>query len=445
VNDRALERAVLIQDLCVLVLSLALAHFARGGLATLVAGLKPSVPAGDYLHLLLVFVPTWAWGADRAGLYRVRTLVGPLLGIANAILWAQGWGAVALGIILTAAQVPLNRSLIALHLVVSTLLLLVVKLAQRAWVRRVRGELVALLLGPDGSDAVTFEAVRGRRMERLAEARPAALRERLQAGSVDEVVLPIGLDPGQTRDLVEVCEEAGLPAFVPIPQLDLARARPHAETLGSQLYLAYGAEEPDRPALLVKALCDRLLAAAALLVMWPVMIVIAAVVKATSTGPILFVQPRGGLNGRPFRMLKYRTMRDGAEAERDTLLAENQMDGPVFKIRDDPRVTPVGRVLRRTSLDELPQLLNVLVGDMSMVGPRPLPVAETVRLQGPHRRRLAVRPGITGLWQVSGRNDLGFQQWMNLDLEYADNWSLRLDLAILLRTIPALLSRRGAS
>ena len=445
-NDRALERAVLLQDLGVVVASLGLAHVARGGLAVALPGLKPAVPPGDYLHLLLVFVPTWAWCADRVGLYRVRILVGPILGIASALVWAQAWGAMALGVILTAAQVPLNRSLIAIYLAVSTALLFAVKLAQRRWARRTRGELVALVLGPGATDeGEGFEVVRGRRVERLPTSDPAELRARLQQGSVDEVVLPRSLDTEDRRRLLEICEEAGLPAFVPVPQIDLERARPRAETLGRQLYLAYERQEPDRPALLVKAILDRALAAAALAITLPLMGIIAVLIRATSPGPAMFIQQRGGLNGRPFPMLKFRTMRMGAEAEREALLASNEMDGPVFKIRNDPRVTPIGRFLRATSLDELPQLFNVFLGHMSLVGPRPLPVMETIRLTGAHRRRLAVRPGVTGLWQVSGRNELGFEQWMNLDLEYADHWSLRLDLAILLRTVPALLSRRGAS
>jgi lipopolysaccharide/colanic/teichoic acid biosynthesis glycosyltransferase len=186
------------------------------------------------------------------------------------------------------------------------------------------------------------------------------------------------------------------------------------------------------------------LAAAFFVLTLPVMLLVAALIRLTSPGPALFIQRRGGLHGRPFPMLKFRTMRQDAEVHREALRAANEMDGPVFKIREDPRVTPIGRFLRRTSIDELPQLGNVLLGHMSLVGPRPLPVDETFNVTGPHRRRLSVRPGLTCLWQISGRNELGFQEWMNLDLQYVDNWSLGLDLAILLRTVPALLSGRGA-
>src|SRR5262249_44354593 len=150
---------------------------------------------------------------------------------------------------------------------------------------------------------------------------------------------------------------------------------------------------PDRPAVLVKAVLDRVLGGALLVLTLPLMAVVAAAVRLTSKGPALFVQRRGGLHGRPFPMLKFRTMREDAEAEREALLAANGVAGPVFKTRDDPRVPSLGRFLRRTSLDELPQLFNVVAGHMSLVGPRPLPVMETASVVGPHRRRLSVRPG----------------------------------------------------
>jgi exopolysaccharide biosynthesis polyprenyl glycosylphosphotransferase len=444
-NDKALERQVLLQDVLVIVAALGLSHLIRGGLVQVVPALKPAVPSSDYAHLMLVFLPTWAWCAERMGLHRVRTLTGPLLEIVRALLWTQGWGALALGLILTAAQAPLNRSLIGVYLFVSTVLLLLAKLAQRAWVARVRGELVSLSLGPGRDGAVEeLAAVHGKRLEALPEVSAEALRRRLQAGGVDEIVLPPGLSHSVQRPLLECAEEAGLPVLVRIDTVNLERARLRAEVLGPALYLSYEIHEPDRPALLVKAIFDRLLAAAFLVATAPLLTAVALGVRLTSPGPALFIQRRGGLHGRPFPMLKFRTMSEHAEVQRDALLAANEMDGPVFKIRQDPRVTPFGRFLRRTSLDELPQLVNVLCGQMSLVGPRPLPVVETTNIVGPHRRRLSVRPGLTCLWQISGRNELGFQQWMDLDLQYVDNWSLGLDLAILLRTLPALLSRRGA-
>jgi exopolysaccharide biosynthesis polyprenyl glycosylphosphotransferase len=174
--------------------------------------------------------------------------------------------------------------------------------------------------------------------------------------------------------------------------------------------------------------------------------IIAVLIKLTSPGPIMFLQKRSGLNGKPFTIYKFRTMVTNAEQRKHELAALNEMSGPVFKITKDPRVTPLGKFLRKFSLDELPQLFNVLRGEMSLVGPRPLPVDEVRRFNDlAHRRRLSVKPGLTCLWQISGRNDVrDFRDWVRLDLEYIDNWSLWLDLKILLKTAPAVLAGTGA-
>jgi lipopolysaccharide/colanic/teichoic acid biosynthesis glycosyltransferase len=160
--------------------------------------------------------------------------------------------------------------------------------------------------------------------------------------------------------------------------------------------------------------------------------------------PVLFAQDRAGLRGRRFRMYKFRTMVRDAEVHREALAARNEMGGPVFKIARDPRVTTLGRFLRRTTIDELPQLFNILSGSMSVVGPRPLPVKEQQQIVGWHRRRLMMKPGLTCLWQIGGRSDVSFEDWMKLDLDYIDTWSLALDFAIILKTVPAVLLGRGA-
>jgi lipopolysaccharide/colanic/teichoic acid biosynthesis glycosyltransferase len=178
----------------------------------------------------------------------------------------------------------------------------------------------------------------------------------------------------------------------------------------------------------------------------PLMGVIALAIKSTSPGPVCFDQDRVGLNKRRFRLYKFRTMVVDAEQRLAELENRNEVSGPVFKMIRDPRLTPLGAFLRRTSLDELPQLLNVLRGDMSLVGPRPLPVRDYRGFtQDWHRRRFSVRPGITCLWQVCGRSAIPFDRWMELDMEYIDQWSLMLDMKILLKTIPAVLKRSGAS
>ncbi len=196
--------------------------------------------------------------------------------------------------------------------------------------------------------------------------------------------------------------------------------------------------------LFVKRLFDILGSFIIIVCLTPVWIIVPILIKLDSKGPILFKQRRVGKNGRQFSMYKFRSMVDDAEQLRDKLYSLNEMDGPVFKIKDDPRVTSLGRLIRMTSIDELPQLFNVFMGKMSLVGPRPPIPEEVVHYQAWQRKRLSIKPGITCLWQVSGRNELNFEEWIKLDIQYIENWSFILDLKILLRTIPAVLSARGA-
>jgi exopolysaccharide biosynthesis polyprenyl glycosylphosphotransferase len=197
--------------------------------------------------------------------------------------------------------------------------------------------------------------------------------------------------------------------------------------------------------LLLKRLMDIVLSLAGLIVLSPLLIAVALVIRFTSRGPVLFAQERVGMNKRLFKLYKFRSMYVDAEERRRELEHLNEMDGPVFKIKNDPRVTPVGRFIRKTSIDELPQLLNVLLGQMSLVGPRPPLLSEVDRYEWLYRRRLSIKPGITCLWQISGRNDITFKQWMEMDKAYIDNWSLWLDMKILAKTIPAVVLSRGAS
>jgi lipopolysaccharide/colanic/teichoic acid biosynthesis glycosyltransferase len=197
-------------------------------------------------------------------------------------------------------------------------------------------------------------------------------------------------------------------------------------------------------ALRVKRAIDVGGSAALLLLALPILILAAIAIRLDSRGPVFFRQTRVGQGGRPFEMWKLRSMVEGAESQIDGLLHHNEMDGPVFKIRSDPRITRVGSVLRRFSLDELPQLWNVLRGDMSLVGPRPPLPCEVAHYGLYERRRLSVKPGLTCEWQVSGRNEIGFEEWMRLDVAYADNWSIRGDLWLLLRTVPAVTRGTGA-
>ena len=197
--------------------------------------------------------------------------------------------------------------------------------------------------------------------------------------------------------------------------------------------------------LFVKRLMDLAGSTLLLVLLSPLLLMAAVVVKFTSSGPVFFGQERIGMNKRRFRLLKYRSMVVDAEARKNEVAHLNEMDGPVFKIRKDPRVTRVGAILRKLSIDELPQLINVFKGEMSLVGPRPPLLSEVDRYDWSDRRRLSIKPGITCLWQVSGRNELSFEEWMMLDRKYIDNWSVWLDLKILLLTLPVVLRGKGAS
>jgi exopolysaccharide biosynthesis polyprenyl glycosylphosphotransferase len=197
--------------------------------------------------------------------------------------------------------------------------------------------------------------------------------------------------------------------------------------------------------LIIKRLIDVLGSAMFLLALAPVFGAVALLIRLDSPGPVFFAQERVGFNKRRFRLLKFRTMVDGADKQQARLEHLNEAGGPVFKIKGDPRITRVGKFLRRFSIDELPQLLNVLKGNMSLVGPRPLPLRDVERIDvTSHKRRFSIKPGITCLWQVNGRSNIGFDDWVRMDLEYIDKWSLVLDIMILLKTIPAVLKGPGA-
>ncbi len=244
---------------------------------------------------------------------------------------------------------------------------------------------------------------------------------------------------------ISVCERFGIPFAIPACDYRLVRAKPAESKAIADGYVHYLNVRYGRVQSVLKRMLDIVVSATALLLLSPLMIAVALAVRLTSPGPILFRQERVGLHGRTFAMLKFRSMVANAEALRAKLQAANEQQGPVFKIGRDPRITPIGRFIRKHSIDELPQLINVLRGDMSLVGPRPPLATEVAKYEAWQRRRLSVRPGMTCVWQVSGRSEIPFEQWMLLDMRYIDHWSLFQDLRLLLRTVPVVLTGRGAS
>ena len=269
----------------------------------------------------------------------------------------------------------------------------------------------------------------------------------LAGNAVDQVLitLPVKSCYDAIQQAISTCERVGVEVqylsdvfSVSVPEVGAVargRAGRHSGDLRRRRLPAGG-----------QARFDVVVSGLGLIVLSPVLLVCAWLVWRSGPGPIVFTQPRFGYNRRQFHMYKFRTMVADAEQLQASLESQNEAAGPVFKIRRDPRITPVGRILRKTSLDELPQLFNVLKGDMSLVGPRPLPVRDVSRFnEAGLMRRFSVRPGITCLWQVTGRSNTSFAQWVELDLEYIDNWSLSLDAQILIKTVPAVLAGNGAA
>jgi exopolysaccharide biosynthesis polyprenyl glycosylphosphotransferase len=272
---------------------------------------------------------------------------------------------------------------------------------------------------------------------------PQFLRESV----VDEIVmtLPFRSMHEQASHIAAFCEDQGVTVRVLNNIFDLKTAHCAEEPEGNPL-ITHSTIWAEGWPVFAKRILDFTISLLAIAVFSPVLLAESILIKVTSRGPVLFIQKRVGLNKRPFNLYKFRTMVVGAEARMSEIEHLNEVSGPVFKMKEDPRITPPGRFLRKTSIDELPQLFNVLKGDMSLVGPRPLPVRDYKGFSEDwQRRRFSVKPGITCLWQVGGRSSIAFEQWMELDLQYIEKWSLWLDFQILLRTIPAVLKGSGAA
>lgn len=275
----------------------------------------------------------------------------------------------------------------------------------------------------------------------------ADLSKVLSQNIVDEVFIALPMRSGyeQIQEAVLRCEEQGALVTMPTDFFAARLARTRLGHISDQPVLYLSAVPENDWRIGVKRLIDFVGPLVLCIVLAPVLLAVAIAVRCTSKGPVIFKQTRVGLNKRPFTLYKFRTMVEDAEVRQAALEDQNEASGPVFKIRNDPRITSIGGFLRKTSLDELPQLFNVLKGDMSLVGPRPLPNRDVDGFREDwQRRRFSVLPGITCLWQLSGRSNISFEQWMEMDLQYIDQWSLLLDLGILLKTTRAVIKREGA-
>ncbi len=470
-KERAKEVAFLVSltDMVLVWVSFALAFLARLTIAWLWDPGLPDLTLGHALWLPLVAMPVFYVLFAWSGLYgslRTKSIREMPLMVGKAILL----GGLILGAAIFLVQAKyFSRSLFALFLILHYALIVSEKLAIRVSQRYVRRKgfnyRTILIVGINEQGMRIADALRenrefgfkvvgmvngyGQEYVQADEYKVLGgvedLEKIVDSHIVDEIIFSLPLDQlVRCETQILKCEEVGLKIHLRVDFAHSLFSRTYLGTV-SEIPLLTLASTPHQAAeVIVKRAVDLGVSAAALVLAAPVMAVIAALIKLESTGPVLFRQVRLGLNGRRFMLLKFRSMVHDAERQREALSGLNEMSGPVFKIANDPRVTCVGRFLRRTSLDELPQLWNVLRGDMSLVGPRPPLPSEVVKYERWQRRRLSMKPGLTCLWQVNGRNNVNFDEWMKLDMEYIDNWSLGLDLKILARTVPAVLFSRGA-
>jgi exopolysaccharide biosynthesis polyprenyl glycosylphosphotransferase len=376
-----------------------------------------------------------------SGVFGIRMITIPFL----ALFWGLGSVLLALARLLlrqVAAQVRLRGKDLRFMLILGS--------NRRAieFARRVSAnkELGYQILGFADDDWPGIEALNQTGYQKVSDC--AGLAEFLRRNVVDEVAvfLPLGSLYRHSSAVASLCQQHGITMRLHSNIFGLKTTRWRGEEIDGDAYITTYTDAAQLGPRSVKRAIDVAVAALALLVLSPVLVLAAVAIKLASPGPVFFLQERMGLNKRRFKIIKFRTMVPGAESLQAALEVENEAAGPVFKMRNDPRVTAIGRLLRRSSMDELPQLLNVLAGDMSLVGPRPLPLRDYEGFNEDwQRRRFSVKPGITCLWQINGRSDVSFDQWMLLDLKYMDEWSLWLDLKILAKTVPAVLRGAGAA
>ena len=453
-------------DVMVVLSSLALA-LALGGELPLAGLLQRSLSLGEFL-LLALYLVYWHVALATAGLYGSYRLASASRELRD----------VACAAALASAPVPLlgtvlgyQRIGVAFAVTLWALSVMLLAMGRRllravgASVRRAGRNLRDVVVAGEGRGAhhaARDLAARGDLGYRIVEvidasgsgdtaaARAQAALVQLEAlldrQPIDEVFLAFPLDRSQPviATMVSLCEEQGILVRLVADLSDSPRAWTAADSLAGRAVMTIGSGPDDVTLLAAKRVIDVVGAVAGLAVLAPALIAIALAIKLDSRGPVIFAQERIGLNRRRFRAYKFRTMVPNAERLQAQLEDRNEANGPVFKIKEDPRITRLGRWLRATSLDELPQLANVLTGEMSLVGPRPLPVRDVERIDVRwHKRRFSVKPGITCLWQIRSRTP-EFEAWIRSDMEYIDNWSLTLDLKILAKTLPAVWSRQNA-
>ena len=406
------------------------------------------MPIGVYFWMLAVILPTWAVLLPAFRIYSEQAFSLPEQFVRLSKAIGLAWLVVA-ALQFFVRQDASNRLILIFTLVLDCVLLLSYRLALFRFGKRRGWAVKHIAIVGSGDSAHQFarriEDHRDWGLELVGVFDEAQARTAVEQGDADELIFVIDRPQLDLYDeTFLLCEELGVTTRVVLNFFPHSNARIEFHELAGFPLLTFSTAPSSEVLLFVRRLTDVVLASILMIITLPVMIATALAIKLSSPGTVLFAQKRCGLHGRPFVMYKFRSMAERSDELRGDLEALNEMDGPVFKSSRDPRVTRVGKVLRRFSIDEIPQLINVLHGDMSLVGPRPPLPDEVARYERWQRRRLSMKPGMTCLWQISGRNQVSFEEWMKLDLNYIDNWSLLLDLKILVKTIPAVLLGRGA-
>ncbi|MDP2807615.1 MAG: sugar transferase [bacterium] len=450
-----LQISMLISDLMITAISFFIAYWLRSSIPLLwfkEGGIYPLIPT---LKVLLLLLPLWWILYSRFGRYQPVKILGrytlPLFSAYKANM-------VGLVIAITIAYflkiMSVSRALVLIFFLVNCLLLtlwrVLLLFSYRLFFQEKDYRHVVLI--GNGDDIPNYKGFSGKNdewgikvVQELTQCSTEHLARILRSSVVDDVIFVISYSKlGEIEEHISLCEQMGVGVHIMTDWLKNRASIARIEECCGIPMITFDIVRRKALDHVIKRMMDFVIAAAGFIIAFPVMAAISAAIKFTSPGPVLFSQPRSGLNGRVFKLYKFRSMIQEAEKLQDELREKNEMSGPVFKIKDDPRLTAIGKLLRRTSLDELPQLFNVIKGDISLVGPRPLPVNEANNLQLWQRRRLSVIPGITCLWQISGRNEIDFDQWMELDMQYIDHWSLWLDVKIILLTIPVVLTQKGA-
>ncbi len=469
-RQRSLRRFILAVDTLLILLSMMFAYLLHSHLRHTILFLRKPPLFEEYALLAFLTTPLFVGLIIGLRLDRCLEIISTSWKLGANLFKLHFFLLISLSVLLFVTQSVINRSIVGLFLICSFILLYLERILLTRWLKfqyqsGQSQEQIVVVGSINDQEWIHFvdnyphdsytPILVGYITQELTEGCPGKeisipwlgsldLLERiLHEQTIDRVLFFSSLAQPQIAEAVRTCDRLGVTPGFAVGSFSRL-VQPQLEWNGGWPFVCFEPIHRSPSSLAIKQAFDFFFSLLVLVLAMPLILAIILAIYFTMGRPIFFSQERAGIHGRKFRMHKFRTMVLDAEKQQTELRIHNEMSGPVFKIKNDPRITSLGKILRKSSMDELPQLWNVVRGQMSLIGPRPLPHDEQQNIHGWHRRRLSMKPGITGLWQVSGRNHLDFDQWMQLDLRYVDEWSLGLDFKILFRTVPAVFLGKGA-